>query len=379
MIMKLSLLSTFLAGASTLALSSIELTPAGSRNLIERSVASGPEYYSGQPNQPPKSYQPPSNTNGFVPESEYRDALLRVHNDVRAAHGVSALTWSRDLVNYAMANSPSCEGYGHSYSLQQDGIGENILYGQSTPQQMVKELWYENELKLYNFNRQGYSVSTGHLTQMIWKATTEVGCMVRKCAFGTYVKCDYREKGNISGQFEQNCNAPKTGYRQSTPAYPNDRNYQSIQSYRNYQSSSNRSYRTYQSNSQNYRNHKTSQKVQSYERYKPTNRNQKYQSYNYYAKRNDEKGNNYMNLGSYSQKENCKKAGAANSTSSAHLQPETPNDNQSNGWRRPLYSPLYQTEKDKVYDITNPNTFNMIPGKTFRNIIYDQDTSATQE
>ncbi|KAK6523435.1 hypothetical protein TWF281_001417 [Arthrobotrys megalospora] len=379
--MKSSIFSTFLVGASALTVPNIGLS--GSGNLVKRSVPSGPEYYPEQPDKPPTSYQPPSNTNGFVPESEYRDALLRVHNDVRAAHDVPALTWSQDLVNYAMSNSPSCEGYGHTQTLQQDGIGENILFGQSTPEQMAKEMWYDNELKMYDFNRQGYSGSTGHLTQMIWKGTTEVGCMVRKCSFGTYVKCDYRKKGNIYGQFEQNCNAPKNGYSSAAPTYPgnqNNQNYQNYQSnnqnYQNYQQDQN--YQNYQSNNQNYQNYQSqpAQNGQTYQSYQPStqaNQNQNYQSYNYIIKRDDSYSQGGRDQILTDKKKNCEK------TAGKETETETEGNKfeQTTGYKRPVYSPLYETSKGQAYDITNPNNFNMVPGETYRNIIYEDSKSTT--
>ncbi|RVD88866.1 uncharacterized protein DFL_003037 [Arthrobotrys flagrans] len=345
--MKSSIFSTFLVGASALAVPSIGLSGTGDPG--KRSVPSGPDYYySQQPNQPPTSYQSPGNINDFIPESEYRDALLRVHNDIRAAHDVPALTWSQDLVNYAMTNSPSCEGYGHTQTLQQDGIGENILFGQSTPEQMVRELWYDKELKLYDFSRQEYSGATGHLTQMIWKGTTEVGCM-----------------GNIVGQFEQNCNAPKNGYNSPAPTYPNGQNYQNYQS----NGQNNQNYQDYQSGNPNHQNSQSepTQNDQSYQSYQPTNYNQNYQSYNYIIKRDNTEQNPYQQPND--KKKNCEKIGDVSKETEAQL--ETTLENEHIGYKRPIYSPLYETQKGNAYGIANPN-FNMVPGKTFRNIIYDQ-------
>jgi hypothetical protein len=37
----------------------------------------------------------------------------------------------------------------------------------------------------YNWNAPGFSSATGHFTQVVWKATTEVGCGVVSCADGT--------------------------------------------------------------------------------------------------------------------------------------------------------------------------------------------------
>ncbi|KAK6517035.1 hypothetical protein TWF506_006913 [Arthrobotrys conoides] len=174
-------------------------------DMTKRSAPPG-NYYQQPYN--PVSYKPPTDTSSFLPESQYRDAMLKVHNNCREAHGVPALKWSQDLVNYAQSNTPTC-AFAHSRSLGRDSIGENILYGPGSPESMVQSMWYENELKLYNFGRQGFAMSTGHMTQMVWKATTEVGCAVKKCPQGTYVKCNYRRPGNVMGQFEGNVPPPR--------------------------------------------------------------------------------------------------------------------------------------------------------------------------
>ncbi|KAK6356795.1 hypothetical protein TWF718_001136 [Orbilia javanica] len=177
--------------------------------MIKRSAPPG-NYYQ-QPSNP-VSYRPPADTSSFLPESQYRDALLRVHNNCRAAHGVPAMKWSQDLVNYAQSNTPTC-AFAHTRTLGRDGMGENILYGPGSPESMVQTMWYDNELKLYNFARQGFAMSTGHMTQMVWKETAEVGCAVKKCPQGTYVKCNYRRPGNVSGRFESNVPAPRSAVK----------------------------------------------------------------------------------------------------------------------------------------------------------------------
>lgn len=177
--------------------------------MVKRSAPPG-NYYQ-QPSNP-VSYRPPADTSSFLPESQYRDAMLKVHNNCREAHGVPALKWSQDMVNYAQTNTPTC-AFAHTRTLGRDGIGENILYGPGSPESMVQTMWYDKELKLYNFARQGFAMSTGHMTQMVWKATTEVGCAVKKCPQGTYVKCNYRRPGNVSGQFESNVPAPRSAVK----------------------------------------------------------------------------------------------------------------------------------------------------------------------
>ncbi|KAK6534038.1 hypothetical protein TWF281_005377 [Arthrobotrys megalospora] len=182
-------------------------------DMEKRSAPPG-NYYT--PPYNPVSYRPPADTSSFLPESQYKDAMLKVHNNCRSAHGVPALKWSQDMVNYAQANTPTC-AFAHTRTLGRDGVGENILYGQGSPEGMVQTMWYDKELRQYNFARQGFSMATGHMTQMVWKATTEVGCAVKKCPQGTYVKCNYRRPGNVMGQFEGNVPSPKGGVKSVPP------------------------------------------------------------------------------------------------------------------------------------------------------------------
>ena len=67
--------------------------------------------------------------------------------------------------------------------------------------------WY-NELANYNYAAGGFSSATGHGTQMVWKASTRLGCGRAQCSgmFGgqaMYV-CQYAPPGNVMGQFQQN-------------------------------------------------------------------------------------------------------------------------------------------------------------------------------
>ncbi len=67
------------------------------------------------------------------------------------------------------------------------------------------DAWY-NEIKLYNFNRPGFSMSTGHFTQVVWKGSQKLGAgfAITRDGKSLYVVAQYSPPGNYMGQFEQN-------------------------------------------------------------------------------------------------------------------------------------------------------------------------------
>lgn len=67
--------------------------------------------------------------------------------------------------------------------------------------------WYKEELAHYDFNKPGFSHATGHLTQVIWKGSTKVGCAWtygKACNVAGNKRlfkfvCEYQTQGNILG------------------------------------------------------------------------------------------------------------------------------------------------------------------------------------
>ena len=82
------------------------------------------------------------------------------------------------------------------------GYPENLTYKKSASG------WY-NEEKLYNYNDPGAVDfhEIGHFTQIVWKATSQVGCGRALCSGDTspfstkadwvYVVCRYKAPGNV--------------------------------------------------------------------------------------------------------------------------------------------------------------------------------------
>eukprot|EP00879_Flechtneria_rotunda_P015076 GHRR01015756.1.p1 GENE.GHRR01015756.1~~GHRR01015756.1.p1 ORF type:complete len:375 (+),score=118.02 GHRR01015756.1:504-1628(+) len=119
--------------------------------------------------------------------------VVRTTNAYRHRHQVPALKWDPALAAQAQRFADSCP-MGHSGA---QGLGENVAWGYPDWKSTV-DAWY-NEVQQYNFNNPGWSGSTGHFTQLVWKGTTKMGCGQNKmCSMVTYV-CNYKAAGNMLG------------------------------------------------------------------------------------------------------------------------------------------------------------------------------------
>lgn len=140
---------------------------------------------------------------------EDAQAVLDLHNKVRAELGILPLTWSADVAAFAqqwadsLANFNDCKIEHHSNEL---GYGENIFGG--SPASAFKGIdaansWLkEKEKYTYSKLGEGNWYETGHYTQMIWKSTTEVGLGMATCPNGGIVIVgNYSPAGNMSGEY----------------------------------------------------------------------------------------------------------------------------------------------------------------------------------
>jgi glioma pathogenesis-related protein 2 len=150
-----------------------------------------------------------------------RRSILTEHNVYRSIHHSAALTSSNSLHKSAQdwANHLAKKDiFEHSDNSQ---VGENIYasYGQNlsvnakTLAKDVIKSWY-SEVANYNYSKPGFSDSTGHFTQVIWKKTTQLGCGAARGTTGLqgrpafYVVCQYSPAGNNSKQFATNVLKP---------------------------------------------------------------------------------------------------------------------------------------------------------------------------
>ncbi|KAG0222428.1 CAP domain-containing protein [Mortierella sp. GBAus27b] len=152
-------------------------------------------------------------SNAQVPTEQ--QTILDTHNQYRALHNATALTWDPKLADAGALAIQACQ-FKHSGGK----YGENLAAGHKDFATAIKA-WYDEEKK-YDYNQPGFSGDTGHFTQVVWKGTKSVGCAKKFCAesnWNIYV-CEYDPPGNMvddgNKSFRQNV-LPKSSGSPSAP------------------------------------------------------------------------------------------------------------------------------------------------------------------
>lgn len=144
--------------------------------------------------------------------SNQRNRLLTRQNEYRAKHGVPNMTVDTALQNKAQEWAEHLATIGslvHS-DLKLDGksVGENIYSKSSSAIPTITgddaiDKWYGENVN-YDYSNPGYSSTTGHFTQVVWKSSTKVGCGIAATKekingwFKIYVVCNYSPAGNMN-------------------------------------------------------------------------------------------------------------------------------------------------------------------------------------
>jgi uncharacterized protein YkwD len=130
--------------------------------------------------------------------------VLEEHNRLRAKHCAPELAWSADVAKVAQKWADKLAS---RCGLQHSGgkYGENLAAGTAEimdPKHTV-EMWY-SEVEKYDFKKGGFSMDTGHFTQLVWKGTTKLGCGVAECKGLRIWVCNYDPPGNVQGEYKTN-------------------------------------------------------------------------------------------------------------------------------------------------------------------------------
>ena len=145
-----------------------------------------------------------------LPAMTFDQRILAAHNRERLDLGLEPLTWNPALAQSAQAWADTLASNGrfeHAPENRYAPEGENLWAGTKgyyAPEAMV-DAWIREK----RFFRPGVFPANsttgnvedvGHYTQLIWRATTQVGCAQATSASEDILVCRYAEAGNYIGE-----------------------------------------------------------------------------------------------------------------------------------------------------------------------------------
>ena len=136
--------------------------------------------------------------------AEPMQAILAAHDRARAEHCAPPLAWSPELAAVAEAWAAELVDRGCVLEHSRSAHGENLFAatsGARTPADVVG-VWVD-ERDGYRFVPGGFSMQTGHFTQVVWKDTQRVGCAMTTCNGLDLWVCNYDPPGNVQGQYRE--------------------------------------------------------------------------------------------------------------------------------------------------------------------------------
>src|SRR5262249_22038898 len=137
--------------------------------------------------------------------ASFSNAVVDAHNRAREKHCAPPLRWSSSLAASAQRWAHTLRSRGCALAHSEGRYGENLAGGTAgllNPASVVA-MWYD-EGKHYSFSSGGFSMTTGHFTQLVWRATREVGCGRVQCREVDVWVCQYDPPGNVQGQYREN-------------------------------------------------------------------------------------------------------------------------------------------------------------------------------
>ena len=147
--------------------------------------------------------------------------LVNRHNVLRKKHSAGSLTKLADIAKLAQVTADKCKAAqtlqhsGTSYNGQWMGQNLYVIGGAAPTGAGVADSWY-SENKDYDYaTGKGKTANAmiGHFTQLVWKASKQIGCAVATGTWSGYnpsyfVCCNYFPGGNVQGQYTTNVAKP---------------------------------------------------------------------------------------------------------------------------------------------------------------------------
>jgi uncharacterized protein YkwD len=171
--------------------------------------AAPPPAYPAAPPAPtaPPPMRPADAPQGGLPATAQQ--LVDNHNAARAKHCVPPLAWSAQLAAAAQKWANTLRDKRCAFEHSGGPYGENLAAGTTgyMDPAAVVAMWY-GEIKDYDYKNPGFSMQTGHFTQVVWKTTQSVGCGMVQCNGMDVWVCEYDPPGNWDGQYKDNVPKP---------------------------------------------------------------------------------------------------------------------------------------------------------------------------
>uniref|UniRef100_T1J5T5 Cysteine-rich venom protein n=1 Tax=Strigamia maritima TaxID=126957 RepID=T1J5T5_STRMM len=151
------------------------------------------------------------------PSNENFEAeCLEAHNRYREIHGTPPMTLSRELCKFASDWAGKLAREDKFQHRPNNKYGENIFMkwssntNETISGQEVVESWY-NEINDHEFDKEPQRlIKSVHFTQVIWKATNELGVAKKQSGKGNFiVVANYNPCGNTIGEFIENVPSKK--------------------------------------------------------------------------------------------------------------------------------------------------------------------------
>ncbi len=153
---------------------------------------------------PVEASSPPPRADRTVPRGD-AGAFIAAHNAVRAKHCAPPVAWSDEVARVAQKWADHLRDGGCLFEHSQTQYGENLAAGTegALDPSGVVDMWY-GEISKYDFRRGGFSMETGHFTQVVWRATSMIGCGSSRCNGMQIWVCNYETAGNVEGEYREN-------------------------------------------------------------------------------------------------------------------------------------------------------------------------------
>jgi Cysteine-rich secretory protein family len=140
----------------------------------------------------------------------FDERILEAHNKTRMDLGLEPLGWNSSLAQSAQkwADYLASSGrFEHAPENPYSPEGENIWAGtkgyyppEASVDAWVRERRFFREGIFPDNSTTGRVEDVGHYTQVIWRATKEVGCAEASSATEDILVCRYKEAGNYKGE-----------------------------------------------------------------------------------------------------------------------------------------------------------------------------------